>query len=102
MAYALLEAKLINSDVAELIKSSRVPREDKADPELSANLSENSKKRKSVLLECGLSSKYVRLCIEAYDRKIISAARMAEMLLVEEFELSQILQLYGEEIKYGC
>lgn len=101
LAYALLDARLIQAEMVELIKSVRVPREDKIDPELPMSLSEKGRERKRTLLERGLSSKYVNLCIEAYRREIISAARMAEMLLVEEFELALILQLYGEEIRYG-
>lgn len=63
-------------------------------------LSPRAKQRKQSLLERGLSDHYVRLCLEAYRNKIISAARMAEMLLVEESELIEIINMFSERINY--
>lgn len=83
------------------IKSVRVPQEAKTDPELSSSLSSRGIERKSMFLQLGLSSSYVNRCFEAYRRDIISAARMAEMMLVDELELYEIAELYGEEIRYG-
>ena len=39
-------------------------------------------------MEKGLSSYYVRICHEAYQKNIITAQRLAEILLIEENELT--------------
>lgn len=101
LAYSLSGLDLIDKKTELLIKSIRVPANMKEDPELSSRLSLRSRERKAILIQRGLSNKYVRLCFEAYQRKIISAARIAEMLLVTESELWDIAIIFGERIKYG-
>lgn len=96
LAYALKNSELIDVSTEKLIKSVRVTKHLKSDPELSDNLSPKSKLRKKFLLERGLSTYYVNLCFEAYRANIITAPRMAEMLLVEQDELFEIADLYGE------
>jgi Zn-dependent peptidase ImmA (M78 family) len=88
LAYALKRERLIDSATVEIIKAVRVPRKDKVDPEIPSTLSPQSRERKVQLLERGLSSYYVNLCFESYRVGITSAARLAEILLVEsDFEL---------------
>jgi hypothetical protein len=70
-----------------------VPADQKADPELS-NLSGRAEERKRMLLERGLSTPYVRLCLEAYAQGVISGGRVAEMMLVDNFELNEIADLF--------
>jgi len=101
LANALVEYGLIGKNTEGVIKSVKVPREIKTDPELPQSLSARAKERKETLLKRGLSTFYVNLCFEGYRRNIISAARMAEMLLVEESELREIAQLYDEELGHG-
>lgn len=101
LANSLRVLGLIDANVENLIKSVRVPNEFKSDPELSNSLSSLGRERKKHLLERGLSTKFVRLCFEAYQRNIISSGRLAEMLLLKESELVEIVSLYGEEIRYG-
>ena len=96
LAYALKNSNLIDVGTEKLIKSVRVKRHLKSDPELSEDLSPNSRIRKKFLLERGLSTYYVNLCFEAYRANIITAPRMAEILLVEQNELFEIADLYGE------
>ena len=96
LAYALKNAKLIDRQTEKLIKSVRVNRNLKVDPELSDNLSPNSLVRKKNLMERGLSNFYVNLCFESYNHNIITACRMAEMLLVEQSELFEIADIFNE------
>jgi len=96
LAYALKNAKLIDRKTEEIIKSVRVKKSLKIDPELSEKLSPRSLIRKKYLMERGLSSFYVNLCFESYRKNIITAPRMAEMLLVEQNELFEIADLYNE------
>lgn len=100
-SYALREQNLIDDQKVKEIKSVKVPRELKIDPELSNTLSPRSKERKTELLKLGLSSYYVNLCFEAYRRDVISSSRMAEMLLTDKKHLTEIVKLYGEELRYG-
>jgi hypothetical protein len=48
-----------------------------------------------------LSTFYVNLCLDAYERDFISAGRLAEMLLVSERELNEMADLYGRALMYG-
>lgn len=96
LAYALKNSNLIDLNTEKLIKSVRVTKHLKNDPEIPDNLSSKSKMRKKILLENGLSTYYVNLCFKAYRANIITAPRMAEMLLVDQVELSEIADLYGE------
>jgi len=98
---ALIGNGLIDKKSENLIKSVRVPKNLKSDPELSDALSSLQKIKKSELLKLGLSSSYVHKCLEAYNNNIISAGRMAEMLFTNENHLKQIAELYGENLKYG-
>ncbi len=102
LAIALRANNLISDQTYSEISSVRVPNELKEDPELPSRLSENSKNRKKMLLEHGLSGHYVSLCFESYNRSFISAARLAEILLLEsDQQLVEISELYGESLKYA-
>ena len=100
LANTLKGLNLINTGTERLIKSVRVPSRLKYDPEFPPNLPLKAKERKKKLIECGLSDQYVRLCLDAYRNNIISSSRMAEMLLVDEPELLEIMNLFGERIQY--
>ena len=96
LAYALKNAKLIDKKTEGIIKAVRVERGLKVDPELPESLSPKFLNRKKYLMERGLSGFYVNLCFESYRKNIITAARMAEMFLVEQSELFEIADLYNE------
>lgn len=100
LAYALSEAKLIDYSTVDIIKSQSIPFEDKVDAELGNTLSSHHKEKKELLLEKGLSNYYVRMCLEANQKKIISRSRMSEMLLIQEYELTEIITLFGENRNY--
>lgn len=101
LAYALKGADLIDEPTENIIKSVRVPSELKVDPELPASLSTRGLELKKTLLKKGLSSQYVSMCFEAHRENVISAGRVAEMLLIDESDLLKIAKIYGEELSYG-
>jgi hypothetical protein len=102
LAYALRRERLIDAYTMNVVKSVRVPKQDKIDPEIPNTLAPQSQKRKRELLERGLSDYYVGVCFESYREGMISAARLAEMLLMEgDSELTVLAGLYGERLKYG-
>jgi Zn-dependent peptidase ImmA (M78 family) len=102
LAYALHRERLIDSETVEVIKSVRVPKREKVDPEIPTTLTAQSRMRKQELLERGLSNYYVALCFESYREGVVSAARLAEMLLMEsDSELRALANIYGEYIQYG-
>jgi hypothetical protein len=93
LAIALKNANLIDAHTAAELSKASVPTAHKVDPEL-ANLSEAATTRKRELFQRGLSSSYVALCFEAFDRGLISGGRTAEMLLVGQLELADLASLY--------
>lgn len=101
LAYALKNAQLISEEIVEEIKSERVPPNMKSDPELPDDLSSQSRQRIEQCLRKGLSRFYVGLCFDAYESSIISAGRLAEMLLICESELKEMANLYNRSIYYG-
>jgi Zn-dependent peptidase ImmA (M78 family) len=94
LSIALKEAGIINDEEVEDLRQARVPAHEKVDPEL-ANLNETLAMRKQELLSRGLSTFYVGLCLEAWTKGIVSTGRIAEMLLVDDFELWDIAELFG-------
>ncbi|MDB9505896.1 ImmA/IrrE family metallo-endopeptidase [Microcystis aeruginosa CS-338/01] len=101
LAIALRKANLISQSTEIQIKAVKVPSDRKIDPELSARLSPASRLRWEQSLKRGLSTFYVNLCFNAYERDFISAGRLAEMLLVSERELNEMADLYGRALRYG-
>lgn len=98
LGIALKEAKIVDAAVSTRIRSYRVPREAKLDPELPASLSETQLARKAALLERGLSDHYVGLCFDGYKRGAISLGRLAEALLCSRGELGELAKLYGRSL----
>ncbi|MGE5620986.1 MAG: XRE family transcriptional regulator [archaeon] len=101
LATSMKNLELISQEQHNFIKNVKVPVGNKVDPELSGNLSARGLERKKTLLEKGLSSYYVSLCFNAYNAGIISASRIAEMLLISERELVEISKLYNIEFYNG-
>jgi Zn-dependent peptidase ImmA (M78 family)/DNA-binding XRE family transcriptional regulator len=98
LAIALKEARLIDEDGYLRISRFRVPREAKVDPELSADLNALQRERKARLLELGLSDSYVSLCFEGYSAGVISIGRLAEALLCDQGDLTELASLYGRSL----
>lgn len=101
LTFALHDLNLIDDSQVDRFKRLRVPAEAKTDPELPDSLALRSRKRKQELLRRGLSDAYVGLCFDSYDRGIISASRLAEMLLIAETELAGLASLYGRSLSHG-
>lgn len=101
LAYALKDAGLISEEQESEIMAVKVPATVKSDPELPMTLSPNVRQRREEFLSRGLSMYYVDLCFDAYDRAVISAGRLGEMLLAKEDELPGIAELYGRQIKHA-
>jgi Zn-dependent peptidase ImmA (M78 family) len=92
---ALKDRNLINDEYRHTFGHISIPAEYKIDPELK-NFSAKSLERKKYLLEKGISQIYINKCKSAYEKGIISAGRMAEMLLVDVnglYEINALFQL---------
>ena len=101
LAKALKDAALVDEAAARRIRAVHVPKDIKIDPEAPEFLSETQRERRMALLERGLSNHYVDLCFMAHDRGLISTGRLAEMLQVNNTELSEIGVLYGRTLGHG-
>lgn len=97
---ALREAGLISRQQQNELCKSPVPADAKVDAELSPNLSPGARERKANMLQHGLSNSYVELCFEAYEQDIVSAGRLAEMLLTSVQELHTIVELFGGRLSH--
>ncbi|MGB7598868.1 MAG: XRE family transcriptional regulator [Candidatus Sulfotelmatobacter sp.] len=97
LAIALKENAVIDMATFEYLKRVSISPEQKVDPEL-VGLTSRSLERKRHLLERGLSSHYVALCLDAMAENRITAARAAEMLLVSEGDLSELASLFGVKL----
>jgi len=95
LVIALERDRRMTKEQSHAIGPLRIPLGAKDDPELSPDLTAQSRMRKLALIERGISSYYADLCFEAYQRNIISGARLAEMLLAEESDLREIAKLFG-------
>jgi Zn-dependent peptidase ImmA (M78 family) len=101
LAISLKDAGLVDDAMAAKIRAVKVPTNDKLDSELPLDLSPGPRARKETLLRRGLSDIYVGLCFEAYERNVITAARLAEMLLVSPQEVQSTAKLYGRMLING-
>lgn len=101
LAYALKSLNLISDETVAQLKAVRVPTSSKVDPELPESLPIKSRQRREEMLRRGLSTFYVGLCFDAYEQGIISAGRLASMLLVDEHELIAVSSTYGRNLRYG-
>ncbi len=91
--------KLMRQSDYESFSNLKLPHTLKEDPELKG-LTFKNVKAKSEILKRGLSSSYVRECHNAYLNSFISQSRLAEMLLIEEEELSELLGLFNLKLIY--
>lgn len=101
LSIALSEAGLVTKEVAKIIRSAKVPMEEKIDPEAPVTLTEKQRSRRLALLERGLSDYYVGLCFDAYQRGVISAGRLGEALFADHAETREISILFGRSIQHG-
>jgi hypothetical protein len=97
LAIGLKENGIIEDATFKLISAARANSDLKTDPELEG-LTGKSLDRKRTLLERGLSQSYVSLCFDAIAESVITNARAAEMLLVEEVELLDLAEMFHVKI----
>jgi Zn-dependent peptidase ImmA (M78 family) len=96
---ALKERDLINDVYYETFGRVSIPVEYKIDPEFK-NISGKSLERKKYLIEKGISQTYINKCKLAYEKNLISASKMAELLLMDTHELFEINNLFQLGIRY--
>jgi hypothetical protein len=89
----LKDRKLMNDEFRHTFGHISIPTEYKIDPEFK-NLSAKSLERKKYLLEKGIAQAYINKCKVAYEKGIISAGKMAEMLLTDVSGLYEINELF--------
>ncbi|UTF96839.1 MULTISPECIES: XRE family transcriptional regulator [Flavobacteriales] len=99
LLYRLKSLNLIKSSDFESFKKLKLPSNDKEDPELKG-LVEKTAIAKSKILKRGLSTTYIRECHEAYFNSLISQSRLAEMLLIPEEDLTDLLGLFNLKLIY--
>lgn len=71
------------------------------EPELRGDLSNRDRERKQRLLSTGLHSSYVHQGLEAHRRGLISLAKLADMLLVEPNDVSDLAELFGTQLRHA-
>lgn len=99
LLYRLKSLNLIKPSDFESFKKLKLPSNDKEDPELKG-LPEKTVIAKSKILKRGLSTTYIRECHEAYFNSQISQSRLAEMLLIPEEDLTDLLGLFNLKLIY--
>ncbi len=95
---SLKDENLISKTKADELKNFKLPMETKTDPELLHADSKKQMIRRKFLIERGLTSSYLKLCLDAYQERHISAGRLAEMLLCSEFELHELVGIFGGKL----
>lgn len=95
----LQSLKLIQKSDAKKFEHLKLSRNDKEDPELKG-LPEKTVIAKAKILKRGLSTTYIRECHEAYFNSLISQSRLAEMLLIPEEDLTDLLGLFNLKLIY--
>ena len=97
---ALLDKKLISPETRSRLRSLKLQSRDRDDPEFPSTLTDSQFDRRLNLLSKGLSSSYIQLCFDAYDRDLISRGKLADCLLTDQWELKQIAEDFGRGLTY--
>jgi len=100
LAYALNDARLIDGQQKRDFAKLRITKGEKPDPELPSDLSPQSLSRRHGLLKMGVSHRYATLCFDAYDRRLVSAGRLSEVLLVDRAHLPEIAEVFGRPLRH--
>nr|WP_320057860.1 ImmA/IrrE family metallo-endopeptidase [uncultured Bacteroides sp.] len=96
---ALSNYKKISDSEYNRFRKLKIPVEMKEDFEL-ANLTPKRIMEKKQITEKGLSDDYIRKCHLAYTNGNISAGKLAEMLLVRDSELPELLDIFNLKLHY--
>lgn len=97
---ALKNAEVINYADFERLKqlSVKIPKSEQKDYELE-NLTDRLTQNYIFTIERGLTPSYIKICHEAYCKKIISRERLADMLLTDIYDLPQLLELFKLKVE---
>ncbi|WP_342240851.1 ImmA/IrrE family metallo-endopeptidase [Inquilinus sp. OTU3971] len=95
---ALHAAKFIDAEQRATLRQTTLRPRDPPDPELEGNYTEAQRVRKAVLLDRGLSKRYVDLCFDAHNASVISLGLLAEMLLTTSGGTSEVAALFGRSL----
>lgn len=98
---ALKRDKIIDQQTVDAIKQARPRLPVKQEPELIGDYTAVQMERKKALMESGLHALYVQQVFEAHRQKNISLAKVADMLLVEPGEVSDIATLFRTSLNHG-
>jgi hypothetical protein len=99
LSIALKKQRYINDALCETYSKVKIPKQNKIDSEF-VGLSPKSVERKNYLFQKGISQRYINKCCLAYQRNLISIAKMAELLLVNIEELLEMNDIFRLGIQY--
>ncbi|MDK9721979.1 MAG: XRE family transcriptional regulator [Rhodospirillales bacterium] len=98
---ALKRDNILDEDTLNNLRQSGIRLPDKHEPEVRGGLNKKQRDRQLVLLGMGLHSQYVNMGFEAHARGLISQAKLADILLTEPSELTELSALFGVSLKHG-
>lgn len=99
LLYRLKNMEMISENQLHILKKTKIPWSTKVDPEFKG-LTQKGKLAKEALLKKGLTTNYVRNCHEVYMNGQITRNKLADLLLVNEFELPELLDYYNLKLVY--
>lgn len=97
---SLKNARVIDQTNFENLKklSVKIPKEEQQDYEFE-NLTDKLANSYTSTIERGLTPSYIKSCHQAFCENLISRERLAEMLLTDLYDLSQLLDLFNLKIE---
>lgn len=99
LLYRLKYMKMIDETQLNILKKAKIPWSTKVDPEFKG-LTPKGKLAKEALLKKGLSTSYVRNGHEVYINGHITRNKLGDLLMVNEFELPELLDHYNLKLIY--
>lgn len=96
---AFHDARLIGAEQRSWLREAAQRPPEPPDPELEGALTPPQLERKQVLLERGLSGRYVGLAFEAFNAGRISLGLLTELLLSTPAETAEIAALFGRSLR---
>lgn len=98
---ALKRDKILDAQAITAIKDSYPRLPSKQEPELMGDYTALQLERKKALMASGLHASYVQQVFDAHRHGHISLAKVADMLLVEPGDVSDIATLFGTSLRHG-
>jgi Zn-dependent peptidase ImmA (M78 family) len=97
---ALRRDKIIDEQTRLNLRNMRLRLPIKNEPELAGDLSKRQLERKKALLAAGLNADYVSTAFEAHYRKLISLAKLADILLVDTRDVTELADIFGMSLRH--